>query len=94
MSTRHDRSQAHGSSTKGGSALIHKQKEVEQPRPICLHAKFAVIPPSVVLQAVSLDRVSNVDWESRQDYPTVRLRMPHVFNYTNLEGHIRVQRSR
>jgi hypothetical protein len=87
MSTRHDRSQAHGTSTKGGSALIHKQKEVEQSRPIRLHAKFAASPPSIVMQAASLDRVSNVDW---QDYLTVRLRMPHVFSYTNLKGHIRV----
>jgi hypothetical protein len=46
------------------------------------------MPPSVVNQAVSMDRVSNVDWWIRQDYPTARLRMPHVFNYTNLEDHI------
>jgi len=88
MSTRHVRVKLMESSTKGGSALLHKQKEEEQSRPIRLHAKLTAFPASVSKQAASLDWVSNVGWWIRQDYPTVRLRMPHVSNYTNLKGHL------
>jgi hypothetical protein len=53
-----------------------------------MYARFTALPSSVK-QAVSLKRVSNVDWWILQDYPTVRLRMPHVSNYyTNLVDHI------
>ena len=91
MSTRHDRVKLlMEAAQRCGSALIHKEGEAEQSRPICLHAKFAASAvrreASCVLGADGFN-VGWLDSRTRQDYPTVRLRMPHVSNYTNLKGH-------
>lgn len=90
MSTRHVRVKLMGQHKSAAPlSYIRRKRFPGQSRPIRLHAKFTATPLKPDRHEASCVVGSggfNVEWWSGQDYPTVRLRMPHVSNYTNLKS--------